>query len=153
MSRSRFVIAFLIVALALTLQMRFLDPAGSSLPLSLSVILGLSLLMNMGSIALLSLFSFFMVNWRPGITPEFLAFIMIPLVASFLSALFPLRSALNAGVVGVIGMALWYVTANPAGTFAAFPTVLFEAILSGFVAAFVFGFFQWVLESPRITRL
>ncbi len=143
---SRFLIAFLIIVLALVLQMRLFEPAGFPLPLSLAAILALTLLMDVGSIVFLSLFSFFILNWRPGITPEFTAFVCIPLVACFVQSFFPLRSALNAAGVGALGVALWYVAANPSGTFAAPSLILFKAILSGFVAAFVFGLFRFSLR-------
>lgn len=142
--RRKLVIAFLIVSLALVVEMRFLEPAGFPFPISLAAILALTLLIDIASIAFLSLFSFFMLNWRPGITPEFTAFIFVPLIASFLQTFFPLRSSLNAAVVGVLGVAVWHGAADPSGVLAAPSLLLFEVALSGFVAAFVFGFFRTI---------
>ncbi len=151
MRLSRLLISFLIVVLLILVEWRFLEPWGVPLQLPLAAILALSLLIDARSVVLLSLSSFFLLNWRPGVTPEFAAYLAVPLFLSLFQRFFPLRSTLNAALVGCAGVLLWYLAANPSGVFAFPSRIGLEAILCSVVAALVFRFFRWA-EQPSLSR-
>lgn len=146
MRLNKFVTAALMVSLALVIELKFFEPAGLPLQIPLAAIFGLTLVMDVGSIALLSLFSFFILNWRPGFTPEFAAFLVIPILFSVVQSFFPLRSTLNAAASGAVGVALWYLAVNPSGALALPSIVALEIVASGFTAAAVFSFFRWAVH-------
>lgn len=109
---SKFLAAFLIVSLAVILQLK-IGLISSLYPnFTLAALIALAFFLDFSELGFLAIFSAIILNWRPGLSPETLVLISLPIAVSILRKFLPAQAWLNLTLVLVLGFLVFYSAAG-----------------------------------------
>lgn len=110
--KSNFLAAFLIVSLAVILQLK-IGLISSLYPnFTLAALLALAFFLDFSELGFLVIVSALILNWRPGLSPEILILISLPITASILRKFLPAQAWLNFILALVLGLLIFYSAAG-----------------------------------------
>ena len=128
--KSNFLAAFLIVSLAVVLQLK-IGLISSLYPnFTLAALIASAFFLNFFELGFLVIFSAIILNWRPGLSPEISVLISLPITVSVLRKFLPAQAWLNFALVLVLGFLIFYSAAGFQGLVKNFNLLFIDLIIS-----------------------
>ena len=110
--KSNFLAAFLIVSLAVILQLK-IGLISSLYPnFTLAALIALAFFLDLSELGFLVIVSALILNWRPGLSPEILVLISLPIAVSIIRKFLPAQAWLNFTLALVFGLLVFYFAAG-----------------------------------------
>ena len=109
---SKFIAAFLIVSLAVILQLQIGLVSSLYPSFTLTSLFALAFFLDFSSLVFLVLFGTLILNWRPGLSPEILILIGLPITVSILRKFLPAQAWLNFTLAIILGLLVFYSAAG-----------------------------------------
>lgn len=138
---SRFSTSFLILVLALFLQIHLGDLSGIWINFSLATLITVAFFLDLFQLSFLILFAVLILNWQPAPSWELTVFSAVPLIVFMAKKLLPLQPWLNNIFMIFLGTILFYVFIDPR-----FVLQNFKVFLTDFAAVTLFGILVFSVE-------
>lgn len=146
---SNFLAAFLIVSIALVIQLK-LGPVLNFYPnFALAVLIASAFFFDFSELGFLAIFSALILNWRPGLSPEILILIGLPIAVSIIRKFLPAQAWLNFSITLVLGLLVFYSAAGFQGLVKNFNIFFIDLIISTVFAASTF----FILKSFNVSKI
>ena len=110
--QSNFLAAFLIVSLAVILQLKIGLIANLYPNFTLAALIALAFFLDFSELGFLVILSALVLNWRPGLSPEILTLISLPIAVFIFRRLLPAHAWLSFALVFIIGLSMIYSAAG-----------------------------------------
>ena len=128
--RSNFLAAFLIVSIAVVLQLKFGLVSNFYPSFTLAVLIVSAFFLGFSELGFLVIFSALILNWRPGLSPEILVLISLPIVVSIFRKFLPAQVWLNFSFAIALGLLIFYSAADFQSLVKNFNIFLIDLIIS-----------------------
>ena len=125
----KFLNAFLIVCIALTLQFLVGEASGMWLSLTLAALVASAFFLDFLELITLALFSVLILNWQPAFSFEMLLLMVLPLVTFFFHKLIPFAPIVGNAILFAISIIIFYVSIG-GGFIMHSPSVFFLDVLA-----------------------
>ncbi|MBI2033770.1 MAG: hypothetical protein HYT13_01590 [Candidatus Liptonbacteria bacterium] len=132
--KSNFLVAFLIVSFAVVLQLK-IGLISSLYPnFTLAALIASALFLDFSELGFLVFFSALILNWRPGLSPEIMVLISLPITVSVLRRFLPAQAWMNLVLALVLGLLVFYSAAGFQSLVKNFNIFLIDLTISTVVA-------------------
>ncbi len=138
MNAVRLAAGILFIAVAITFQFALGDAGGIWINFALACLIALAFTLDFKELLFAVLFAAYCINWQPGISPELLFFILLPLAIFLLRKSLPLEPWIGSMFLVCAGILLFYSVFGPALLIRSFPLVLADTAVSLLYSALVF---------------
>ena len=136
--KSNFLAAFLIVSLAIVLQLKIGLISGLYPNFALAVLIALAFFLDFSELGFLVIFGALILNWRPGLSPEILVLISLPIIVYIFRKFLPAQAWLNFTLALVLGFLVFYSAAGFQSLVKNFNLFFIDLIISTVFAVLAF---------------
>ena len=140
--KSNFLAAFLIVSLAATSQLKIGLISSLYPSFTLAALIASAFFLDFFELGFLVILGALILNWRPGLSPEILVLISLPIVISILRKFLPAEAWLNFILAVTFGLLVFYSAAGPESLVKNFNLFFIDLIISMAFAVLTFIIFK-----------
>ncbi len=135
---SSFLATFLIVSLAVILQLKIGLISSFYPSFTLAALIASAFFLDFFELSFLVILGALVLNWRPGLSPEILVLISLPITVSILIKFLPIQAWLNFILALVLGLLFFYSVAGFPSLVKNFNLLFIDLIISMVFAAPIF---------------